>query len=256
MPMLGFGVWEIRDETECVDAVRWALELGYRHIDTAQNYGNEESVGKALRESGVPREDVFLTTKFDPAADDPAEEAAKSLDRLGVEQVDLYLVHWAQGGPTWAWPGMERARELGYARSIGVSNFSVEDLGEVLAVAAVAPTVNQIQLTPFEYRRALVTACQKHSIAVEGWSPLGHGRHMSDPVVRGIAERTGRTPAQVLLRWAVQHGIPVIPKSVRRERIQENAQIFDFVLWDVDMSELDALDRTGGTGEAVEKPWW
>src|ERR1700719_5160786 len=132
MPMLGLGVWQVPNGPECVNAVRWALELGYRHIDTAQAYGNEESVGRGLRESGVPRDEVFITTKFFPGRRDPAREAERSLERLGVEQVDLYLVHWPQGGPTWAWPGMERAREQGLARSIGVSNFGVAALDAVL----------------------------------------------------------------------------------------------------------------------------
>ena len=134
MPMLGLGVWQTPDGPECVNAVRWALELGYRHIDTAQAYGNEESVGQGLRESGVPREEVFITTKFYPGAKDPAAEAEQSLRRLGVDQLDLYIIHWPKGGPTWAWPGMERARELGHARSIGVSNFDVDELEQVIGV--------------------------------------------------------------------------------------------------------------------------
>ena len=161
MPILGLGVWQVPDGAECVQAVRWALELGYRHIDTAQAYGNEESVGRALRESGVPRDEVFITTKFFPGRrfaagrKDPAAEAERSLRRLGVDQVDLYIVHWPQGGPTWAWPGMERARELGYARSIGVSNFSVGELDQ-LKGAATAPVVNQVQFSPFKIGRAHV----------------------------------------------------------------------------------------------------
>src|SRR6201982_2243069 len=132
IPLVGLGVWQVENDRECVDAVRWALELGYRHIDTAQAYGNEESVGQGLRESGVARDEVFVTTKFYPGNSDPAGEAARSLERLGIDYVDLYIVHWPQGGPTWAWPGMERARELGYARSIGISNFDVGE-GEGLS---------------------------------------------------------------------------------------------------------------------------
>src|SRR5512141_1369418 len=148
IPTLGLGVWQVRKGRECVDAVRWALELGYRHIDTAQAYGNEESVGQGLRESGVPREDVFITTKFFPRRKDPVAEIERSLQRLGVDYVDLYIIHWPQGGPTWAWPGMERARELGLARSIGVSNFAVGELEAVLGVADVPPVVNQVQFSP------------------------------------------------------------------------------------------------------------
>jgi diketogulonate reductase-like aldo/keto reductase len=256
IPLLGLGVWQVPNGPECVNAVRWALELGYRHIDTAQAYGNEESVGQALRESGVPREEVFLTTKFYPAREDPAAEAEHSLRRLGVDQVDLYIVHWPQGGPTWAWQGMERARELGYARSIGVSNFSVGELEQLTAAASVAPAVNQVQFSPFKYRRALLEACRQRSVALEAYSPLGTGRHLEQESVKRIAQRAGRTPAQVLLRWCLQHELPVIPKSTHRERLEENAQVFDFTLSDEDVAELDALDETGGTDQALERKWW
>jgi 2,5-diketo-D-gluconate reductase A len=256
MPMLGLGVWQIPNGPACVNAVRWALELGYRHIDTAQLYGNEESVGRALSDSGVPREEVFITTKFYPANSDPVVEAENSLRRLGVDQVDLYLIHWPQGGPTWAWPGVVRAQELGYTRSIGVSNFGVRELEEVTASANIAPVVNQVQFSPFEYRRALLEACQARGIGLEAYSPLGTGRHLSGETVGQIAQRVGRTPAQVLLRWCVQHRLVVIPKSTHRERIEENAQIFDFTLSDEDMATLDALDGTGGTDQALEGKWW
>jgi len=257
IPLLGLGVWQVDDVRECVDAVRWALELGYRHIDTAQAYGNEASVGQGLRESGVPRDEIFVTTKFYPGRrGDPAAEAERSLERLGLEYVDLYIIHWPQGGPTWAWPGMERARELGYVRSIGVSNFDVDDLRDVLAEATTPPVVDQVQFSPYEHRRALLDACEEHAIALEAYSPLGTGRHLSSEAAARIAERLGRTPAQVLLRWCVQRGIPVIPKSIHRERIAENAQIFDFTLTDEDLAELDALDTTGGTATAVERKWW
>jgi diketogulonate reductase-like aldo/keto reductase len=256
IPLLGLGVWQVPNGPECVNAVRWALELGYRHIDTAQAYGNEESVGRGLRESGVPRGEVFITTKFYPAREDPEAEAQRSLERLGVDQVDLYIIHWPQGGPTWAWPGMEGARERGYARSIGVSNFSVSELEQVTSVAESRPVVDQVQFSPFKYRRELLGACEQHGVALEAYSPLGTGRHLSDEQVRQIAERVGRTPAQVLLRWCVQRELVVIPKSTHRERIEENAQIFDFTLSDEDMAALDALDETGGTDRALERPWW
>jgi diketogulonate reductase-like aldo/keto reductase len=253
IPLPGLGVWQVRPGRETEDAVRWALELGYRHIDTAQAYGNEESVGKALRDSGVPREEVFVATKFYPGSKDPEAEAEQSVRRLGVDQVDLYLIHWPQGGPTWAWPGMEGARERGLARSIGVSNFDVAELDAVLAQARVPPVVNQVQFNPFKYRRALLDACAQRDVVLEAYSPLTTGRNLGDRRLAQIAERVGRTPAQVLLRWAVQRGLPVIPKSRRRERIEENAQIFDFELSDAAMQELDALDRTGGTGRAGEE---
>jgi diketogulonate reductase-like aldo/keto reductase len=256
IPLLGLGVWQVPNGPEAENAVRWALELGYRHVDTAQAYGNEESVGRALRDSGVPREEVFITTKFFPAHEDPESEAQRSLERLGVDQLDLYIIHWPQGGPTWAWPGMERAHERGYARSIGVSNFSVGELDELLAVAETRPVVNQVQFNPFAYRRSLLEACGERDVALEAYSPLGTGRHLSDARVREIAERVGHTPAQVLLRWCVQRDLVVIPKSTHRERIAENAEIFDFTLSDEDMAALDALDETGGTDRALERKWW
>jgi diketogulonate reductase-like aldo/keto reductase len=256
LPLLGLGVWQVRSGPEGENAVRWALELGYRHIDTAQAYGNEESVGKALRDSGVPREEVFVATKFYPGSKDPEAEAEQSLRRLGLDQVDLYLIHWPQGGPTWAWPGMERAHERGLARSIGVSNFDADELDAVLEQGGVPPAVDQLQFSAFKYRRALLDACAERDVVLEAYSPLTTGANLGDKRLAEIAERNERTPAQVLLRWAVQRGIPVIPKSTRRERIEENAQIFDFTLSDADMQALDELDETGGTGRALERKWW
>jgi diketogulonate reductase-like aldo/keto reductase len=256
MPMLGLGVWQVPDGVACVNAVRWALELGYRHIDTAQAYGNEGSVGMALRESGVPRDEVFITTKFYPGRADPVAEARQSLRRLGVDQIDLYLVHWPQGGPVWAWPGMQRARELGLARSVGVSNFSVGELDEVLAAGTIAPVVNQVQFNALSYRKALLDACGRRGVVMEAYSPLGTGRNLSHPTVNRVAQQLGRTPAQVLLRWCMQHDVPVISKSVHRERLQDNEQIFGFSLSAEEMAELDALDATNGSGQAIEHKWW
>jgi 2,5-diketo-D-gluconate reductase A len=245
VPVLGLGVWQVPDGPVCVNAVRAALESGYRHIDTAQAYGNEQSVGRAVRESGIGREEVFVTTKFYPARPNPAAELEGSLRRLGVDYVDLYIVHWPQRGPTWAWRGMERAREAGHARSIGVSNFDARQLQEVMATASSAPVVDQVQFSPFEYRRALLDAARERT-----------GRHLSHPAVRAIASATGRTPAQVLLRWCLQRGLVVVTKSTHRDRIEENAQIFDFTLSTEQMAALDHLDRTGGTDRALERPWW
>ena len=256
MPMLGLGVWQVPNGRECVDAVRWALELGYRHIDTAQAYGNEESVGQGLRESDVPRDEVFVTTKFHPARKDPVAEVERSLERLGLDHVNLYIVHWPKGGPTWAWTGMERARELGYARSIGVSNFDVAELRQLAANVSVAPVVNQVQFSPYEYRKGLLDACRKNDIVLEAYSPLGHGRHLASETVMLIAQRLGRTPAQVLLRWCIERHIPLVAKSMHRERIAENMQIFDLTLSNEDMAELDALDHTGRTEGALERKWW
>ena len=256
MPVLGLGVWQVPEGAVCVNAVRWALDLGYRHIDTAQIYGNEASVGRALREAAVPREHVFITTKFYPGHTDPVAEAEQSLRRLGVDYVDLYLVHWPQGGPVWAWPGMERSRERGLARSVGVSNFSASDLAAVMDAGTTPPVVDQVQFSPVYYRRALLDACRQRGTAIVAYSSLGTGRHLEDGTVKRVAQRVGRTPAQVLLRWCLQRDLLVIPKSVHRDRIRENAQIFDFTLSPRDMAELDALDRTKGTGRARERNVW
>jgi 2,5-diketo-D-gluconate reductase A len=256
MPLLGLGVWQVPDGRECVRAVRWALEAGYRHIDTAQAYGNERSVGQALRDSGIAREEVYLTTKFHPRQRDPLREIARSVDRLGVDYVDLYLIHWPEGGATWAWPGMEQARERSYTRSIGVSNFDAGQLGEVMGTARTPPVVDQVLFNPFAYREGLVRACARHHIAPEAYSPLGTGAHLRDPSVAAIGRRLERTPAQVLLRWCIERGVPVVGKSTHRERITENTQIFDFSLSPADIAELDALDRTGRTDRALERTWW
>jgi diketogulonate reductase-like aldo/keto reductase len=256
IPLLGLGVWQVPEGRQCEDAVRWALEAGYRHIDTAQAYGNERSVGRALRDSGVPREEIFITTKFYPRRKDAEAEAQRSLERLGVEHVDLYIIHWPQGGPTWAWDGMQRARARGYARSIGVSNFSIGELDELLAVADTPPVVNQVQFSPFEYRRALLQGCEQRGVVIAAYSPLGTGRHLGDDRVRQIADRLGRTPAQVLVRWCLERDLVVLPKSTHRERIEQNAQVFNFTLSADDMTALDALDTTGGTDRARERKWW
>jgi diketogulonate reductase-like aldo/keto reductase len=256
IPLLGLGVWQVENAQECIDAVRWALELGYRHIDTAQAYGNEEAVGQGIRESGVAREDVFITTKFYPRNKDPLAAVEQSLERLGTDWVDLYIVHWPEGGPTWAWPGMEQAKEQGHARSIGVSNFSVEELGQVLEIAIAAPVVNQVQFSPYEFRKGLLDWTNEHAVALEAYSPLGTGKHLGSDAAARIAERHGRTPAQVLIRWCLERNVVVIPKSVRRDRIEENGAVFDFSLSDEEMAELDALDTTGGTERARESVWW
>ena len=256
IPLLGLGVWQVPDGRQCEDAVRSALDAGYRHIDTAQGYGNEASVGRALRDSGVPREDVFITTKFNPGRTDPDVEIQRSLELLGIDRVDLYLVHWPRGGAVWAWEGMQQAQQHGYARSIGVSNFGMSELAELAGVADVAPVVDQVQFSPFEYRSALLHDCEQRGIALEAYSPLGTGSHLDDKVVGGIADRLGRSPAQVLIRWAIERGVVVIPKSTHRRRIEENAAVFDFSLSAEDVVALDGLDRTGGAGRALERPWW
>ena len=256
IPLLGLGVWQVPNGPECENAVRWALELGYRHIDTAQAYGNEESVGRALRDSSVPRDEVFITTKFYPAQKDPEAEAQRSLERLGVDRLDLYIIHWPQGGPTWAWPGMERARARGYASSIGVSNFNVAELDELLAIAEHPAGGQPGPIQPVQVPAEAAERMRRARSRARGLQPARHRPAPLGRARRAIAERGGRTPAQVLLRWCVQRELIVIPKSTHRERIAENAQIYDFALSDDDMTALDALDETSGTDRALESPWW
>jgi 2,5-diketo-D-gluconate reductase A len=250
MPLLGLGVFQVRSGRETEDAVRWALEAGYRHLDTAKLYGNEQSVGSALAASGVPREEVFVTTKLLPRARDARRALEDSLRVLALDQVDLYLIHWPTGEAGEQWAALERAYEDGLARAIGVSNWGAGPLARTVERASVAPHVNQVEFSPFEYRRALLEECRRLGVVLEAYSPLTRGHDLGHQTVSRIAEELGRTPAQVLLRWALERQIPVIPKSIRRERIVENAQVFDFRLDAEAMAALDALDRTGGTAEA------
>jgi diketogulonate reductase-like aldo/keto reductase len=251
MPVLGLGVWQMAAGRETEQAVGWALEAGYRHIDTASAYRNEQSVGAALRRSGLPREQVFVTTKLMPAHASAARELEKSLERLGLDYVDLYLIHWPLpllGARQWR--GLESLQGRGLAREIGVSNFGRDRLETLMRGASRAPAVDQVQFSPFRFRRRLLDFCLEQGIVFEAYSPLERGRALHDPVITAVAERLGRTPAQVMLRWAIQHQAVVIPKSSREERIRSNAQLFDFELSDTDMQALDALDRTDGSARA------
>jgi 2,5-diketo-D-gluconate reductase A len=244
MPMLGLGVWQLDEGREAEQAVEWALEAGYRHIDTAAYYRNERSVGAALARSGIPRDEVFVTTKWLPVSRSPRHEVRRSLERLGLERVDLYLVHWPMPGrEARAWREFEQIAEQGLARAIGVSNYAITRLERLMTRAHAAPAVNQVHASVLRWDRRLVDACARLGIVVEAYSPLERGRGVSDPVIGAVAGRVGRSPAQVMLRWALQHGMVVIPKSARRERIVENAAVFDFEL---PPEEMDALDRIAG----------
>jgi diketogulonate reductase-like aldo/keto reductase len=239
MPVLGLGVWQMAAGTETERAVEYALEIGYRHIDTASMYRNEQSVGAAVRASGVPREDVFITTKLYPVHANAERELEKSLERLGFDYVDLYLIHWPV--PVMKaryWRQLERLQERGLAREIGVSNFSRDQLE---ALDAPVPAVNQVHFSPFRFPRELRDYCEERNIVTEAYSPLEQGRGLDDPTITSVANRIDRTPAQVMLRWAVQQRTVVIPKSSREERIRSNAEIFDFELGEDDMKALSAL---------------
>jgi diketogulonate reductase-like aldo/keto reductase len=251
MPVLGLGVWQMAAGYETEQAVAWALEAGYRHIDTASMYRNERSVGAALRRSGLPREQVFVTTKLLPIHVRPARELEKSLSRLGLDQIDLYLIHWPLPlRSARLWHELELLQARGLARAIGISNFGRDRLEALLRNASDRPAVNQVQFNPFRYRRRLLEYCLEQGIVFEAYSPLARGRELEDATITAVAERLGRTPAQVMLRWAIQHQAVVIPKSSHEERIHSNAQLFDFELADADMRALDALDRTNGSARA------
>jgi diketogulonate reductase-like aldo/keto reductase len=252
IPQLGLGVWQSPRGEGTRSAVRTAIERGYRHIDTARIYGNERDVGEGVRASGVRREDVFVTTKL--WNDDHGYESAlrafdASLARLGLDYVDLYLVHWPVADKRLdSWRALERIFAEKRARAIGVSNYLVEHIDELLAVAKVVPAVNQIEVHPFLQYRDTRALCEKHGIVVEAYSPLTHGVHLEHPVITEVARRVRKTNAQVLLRWGVQRGMVVLPKSVRAERIAENAAIFDFTLDAGAMGVLDDLEAGQATG--------
>lgn len=242
MPLLGLGVWRIpADETE--QAVRWALEAGYRHVDTAAAYRNEEGVGRGVRGAGLPREEVFVATKLRPGRGPARRQLEESLRLLGLDWVDLYLIHWAGRGAESLWPEMERLLDEGLARAIGVSNYGAELLRRTVAAARVPPMVNQVEWHPGVFSPPELSVHRELGVVLESYSPLGHGRLLADPRLGEIAGRLGRTPAQVLVRWCVERGIPTIPKSRSRERIAENAGAFAFRLGAEDMGRLDALGR-------------
>lgn len=248
MPVLGLGVWQVQTGNECRRAVLWALEAGYRHIDTARIYGNEKDVGAAIRESGLPRAEIFVTTKLwngDQGYEKALRAFDHSLSALGLEYVDLYLIHWPVPGTREdSWRALQHILEEGRSRAIGVSNYTDRHLAELLSWADVPPAVDQVEFSPYLYQVDLLEYCRGHGIQLEAYSPLTRGRQLKDVKLVNVARRVGRTPAQVLIRWALQHDLVVIPKSVRHARIVENAAVFDFSLSAEDMAVLDALDES------------
>jgi diketogulonate reductase-like aldo/keto reductase len=249
IPQLGFGVFQVTPE-ECVEAVTTALEVGYRHIDTAEMYGNEREVGEAVRRSGLDRSEVFVTSKLNNnkhARDDALKAFDQTLDDLGFEYLDLFLVHWPLPGIDIdyvdTWRAMEEIYAGGRCRAIGVSNFDEHHLHRIFEATEVKPAVNQIEAHPYLANDQLRAFCREHEIAVEPWSPIAQGKVVDDPVVGRVAESTGRTPAQVVLRWHLQRGDIVFPKSVKRERMEENLAVFDFELDESAMAAISGLDR-------------
>ncbi|MPV35916.1 aldo/keto reductase [Georgenia subflava] len=253
IPQIGFGVFQVPPE-DTQDAVGHALAAGYRSIDTAARYDNEAGVGAAIAASGLARDEVFVATKL-ANPDQGYESTLKAFDastsELGLDVVDLYLIHWpcpARGEALNSWRAMRELRDGGRVGSIGVSNFMVHHLRELLAATEVVPEVNQIEVHPYYQQTELRAFNAEHGIVTEAYSPLGRGGVLKDPAIAGIAERLGRSPAQVILRWHIQLGNVVIPKSVTPERIAANIDVFDFELTEDDMSTIAALDRGGRTG--------
>jgi diketogulonate reductase-like aldo/keto reductase len=252
MPWVGLGVFKTQPGKEVENAVRWALEIGYRHIDTASFYQNEDGVGKALAESGVNRDDVFVTTKVwnsEQGYDKTLRAFDTSRKKLGIDVVDLYLIHWPIK-PTFkeTWKALEKLYADGKVRAIGVSNFLAHHIQELLDEFDVPPAVDQVEWHPFVLQKELLDFCKQHNIQFEAWSPLTRGRFFDNEVIQDISRKHGKSPAQVLIRWDLQHEVVTIPKSVHRERIEENSKVFDFELSDEDMRRLDALDTNTRIG--------
>lgn len=245
IPVLGLGVWQIPDGRPVQDSIHWALEAGIRHIDTARLYRNERGVGEAIRTSGIPREEIWVTTKLFPLQALWTEsEFQKSLERLGLDYVDLYLVHFPPPGLLVStWKKMESIAKRGLSKSIGVSNYKVKHITKTLEIAEIAPTVNQIHLSPYHYTPSLAESCESLGLAVEAYSPLTRGKKLDDPVPVAIARAHRKSAAQVFIRWSLQHGFVVIPKSAHKDRIESNAQVFDFALTDDEMAQLDSVTQ-------------
>jgi diketogulonate reductase-like aldo/keto reductase len=244
MPLVGFGTWQLRGQ-EAYDATRYAVEIGYRHLDTATIYGNEAEVGQALRDSGVPREEVFVVTKLPPErAGREQDTLAASLRALGIPTVDLWLIHWPPAGDASVrvWREFIAAREAGLVRSVGVSNYSTTQIDELIAATGETPVVNQIPWSPFEHSATRLAESRERGVVLEGYSPL-KGHDLKNPVLREIAQRHGVTAPQVILRWHLEHRVPVIPKSARKERIEANLDLFGFELDADEVSRIDSLSR-------------
>ncbi|OLD55221.1 glyoxal reductase [archaeon 13_1_40CM_2_52_13] len=247
MPILGLGVYQTPPGRVTQNSVKFALKLGYRHVDTARIYGNEADVGEAVRESGILREDLFVTTKLwnsDQGYDSTLRACEASLKRLGLDYVDLYLVHFpVPDVRKESWRAMETLFKKGRCRAIGVSNFTIRHLEELTEESDVIPSVNQVEFHPFLYQKELLDYCQGKRIQVEAYSPLARGERFKQPRILSLAKKYSKTPAQLMIRWGIQHGVVVIPKSTREERIRENSQVFDFDISDDDMMSLDSLNE-------------
>ena len=247
IPRLGLGVYQVPSGKSTVKAVKYALKIGYKHIDTAMIYGNESDVGRALKDSDVKREDIFITTKVwnsDQGYDSTLKAFEASLKRLGLSYVDLYLIHWPiQEKILETWKAMTNLLNNGKVNAIGVSNYSINELKETVQSSDIVPVINQVEFHPFLYQKELLRFCKSNSILLEAYSPLTRGKRLDDPNIVGIARAYGKTAAQILVRWNLQHYLIVIPKSRHDERILENSQVFDFHINQKDMEILDTLNE-------------
>jgi diketogulonate reductase-like aldo/keto reductase len=247
MPVLGLGVYQTPPGRVTQDAVKFALKVGYRHVDTARIYGNEADVGQAVHRSGITREDLFVTTKLwnsDQGYDSTLRACEASLKRLGLDYLDLYLIHFpVPETRKESWKAMKMLLGKGKCRAIGVSNFTIPHLEELLEEHEVTPAVNQVEFHPFLYQKELLEYCQRKGIHVEAYSPLARGERFKHPRITALATKYSKTPAQLMMRWGLQHGLVVIPKSTREERIRENSQVFDFEISADDMRSLDSLNE-------------
>jgi diketogulonate reductase-like aldo/keto reductase len=247
MPVFGLGTFQTRSGRETKDAVLYALQAGYRLIDTAAAYGNEEDVGEAVRKSGIPREEIFITTKLwntDHGFDRALAAFERSREKLDLSYVDLYLIHWPEGGlRDETWRALEKLLKEGKCRAIGVSNYTIRHFEELLENSSTIPAVNQVEFHPYLYQKELLEFCNSHKIQLEAYSPLTKGRKLNDPELLKIARKYSKTSAQILIRWVLQKGVVVIPKSSRKERIEENSQVFDFEISDDDMKTLDSFNQ-------------
>ncbi|TFF92074.1 MAG: aldo/keto reductase [Promethearchaeota archaeon] len=245
IPVLGFGTWGLEGKT-AINATRWAIEIGYRLIDTAFIYGNEVEVGKAIKASEVLREEIFITTKVwqtDMRYKKTFKSFERSLKNLDIDYLDLFLIHWPREKRLETWRAMEKIYEEGKVKSIGVSNFTISNLKELLSHSEIIPVVNQVEFSPFLYQKDLLEFCHQHKIQLEAYSPLTRANKLNNPVLKDISNKYKKTTAQILLRWALQHQIIAIPKSSSKEHIEENANIFDFIIEEADMKKLDRVDE-------------
>ncbi|TGQ64158.1 aldo/keto reductase [Mesorhizobium sp. M00.F.Ca.ET.186.01.1.1] len=253
IPQLGLGVWQVADEM-ATQVVGWGIKAGYRLIDTAEGYNNEEGVGEAIRTAGVPRSEIFITSKLRNGAhqrDAALRAFDDTMEKLGIERLDLFLIHWpvpSQGRYVEAWKTLIELRKAGRIKSIGVSNFNPDHLERIIGETGVVPVVNQVELHPRFQQRALREFHARHKIETESWSPLGSGKLLADPTIAGIAKKHGKSAAQTMIRWHLQEGLIVIPKSVHQDRIAANFDVFDFELDEQELAAIRGMDSASGRG--------